>query len=200
MMTSAQGVHAGSPSSLLLKPELRGGVGAYGTGYTSRGARWGDALAAVTAEGRTLVGSFATELSAFVVAPMTPRGASASVTFVPRVGWSWERFAVLAGPSVQVVPGAQPVLQVLPSLRTQAKLGTLGLSLGVFDDAGQVPAHLSVDFQNWSVGYVAPLGARACARVAFAPHLSVVASGFAYRLFNTDVAMLTLGVAWDVAR
>jgi hypothetical protein len=187
---------ADSGPERLLESNVSAGVGVLGTSYTVFGARLGDAGLLPTVTARGSFGGFVIEGGAYVSTPLVRGGTLLTVTGGARVGFSGERWAVVAGVVAQVAPEATPALQLLPSLRAQLSFGQAGLSLGVFDHLGLVPAHLSVDLGplsgrgRFSLGWVAPLGLIGSADVPVSSGFGLRVTGFAYRLNNVEAAVL----------
>jgi len=195
----------------LLESQVSAGVGALGTSYTVFGARLGDAALLPTVTARGVFGGFVIEGGAFVATTLVREGTLLTLTGGARVGYSGERWAVVAGVVAQFAPEATPSLQVLPSLRAQVSFGQAGLSLGVFDHLGLVPAHLSVDVGpftrapetgrgRFSLGWVAPLGLIGSADVPIASGFGLRFTGFAYRLNNVESAMFLVSGTFGGAR
>jgi hypothetical protein len=189
----------------LLESNVSAGLGALGTSYTAFGARLGEGALVPTVTARGVFGGFVIEGGAYVSTPLLRGGTLLTVTGAARAGFSGERWAVLAGVVAQLAPEATPSLQLLPSMRAQVSFGQTGLSLGVFDHLGLVPAHLSVDvgpFANgrFSLGWVAPLGLIGSADVAITSGFGLRVTGFAYRLNNVESAMLLVSGTYGGAR
>ncbi|MDP1919077.1 MAG: hypothetical protein Q8L14_22705 [Myxococcales bacterium] len=184
-------------ASPLLDSEVSAGVGVLGTGYTGVGARLGDAFVTPSIGARGVFGNFVIDGAAFTSSPLRSARASFSGTASVRIGATGERWAVMAGVVGQYAPDARPRTLILPTLRGQVSFGQVGLSLGVFDLLGLVPAHLSVDFGpftrgRFSVGWVAPVGLLASGELSIARGFGVRVTAFAFRLTNTETAMLVV--------
>ncbi len=184
----------------LLAPELSAQVGALGLGYTHAGGRWGDGFFAAGLSGRTLFGGFVVDGELFTATPTRAEGAGFTGTAGLRLGWSGERWAVLAGALVQWTPGAQPAVQLWPTLHARYSFGAVGLSTGLFEEHGLALAHLTLDTQWVSVGYVPPLGVRAVLHLPGLQPLGLEVRALAYRLANTEVALLTLAGTLEPAK
>ncbi len=179
----------------LLDSNVAAGVGVLGSSYTVTGTRLGEGLLISTLSARGVFGGFVIEGGAMVAAPLERGGSLLTLTGAARVGYSGERWSIVAGVVAQLAPEAQPTLQLLPTFRGQVSFGRAGLSLGVFDHLGLVPAHLSVDvgpFENgrFSLGWVAPIGLIGSADLSLVSGFGLRFTGFAYRLNNVEAAML----------
>jgi hypothetical protein len=181
-----------------LTPEVAAGVGIGGAGYTFAGGRWGDTLAMPYALGRGMLGPVVAEVELLVAQPLGADGATTSLGVIPRLGFSGESWSVLVGASLQVAPSSVTVLQTLPSLRVRKNFSdAFGLSLGLFDLHGLAPLHLSAELGAFDVGFIAPLGLSAGARFALPwAGWKLQARALAFRLFSSELAVFTLGVAW----
>jgi len=189
----------------LLEPEVAAGVGVLATSYQTFGARLGEAALAPTVTARGVFSGFVVEGGALLSAPLVRGGTLLTTTFAARVGFSGERWAMVAGVVAQLAPEATPALVLLPSLRGQLSFGGAGLTLGVFDHLGLVPAHLSVDvgpFSNgaFSLGWVAPLGLIGSADLSPPRGLGLRVTAFAYRLNNVEAAMVLVAGTFGGAR
>lgn len=185
-------------ASRLLSDEVAAGVGILGTGFNAAGARIGDGTVTPQVSGRAVLRGFVVEGGGYLSAPLSPLGPYLAFTLAARVGWSWTRWAVVAGAVFQYSGGAAPPTQLLPSLRVQGQFSRyFGASLGVLDLLGLVPLHLTLElgpfrFGRLSVGYVAPIGAVLGADLPLARGFGLRAHAFFYRLGNSDFAMLSL--------
>jgi hypothetical protein len=182
-------------SPRLLGDELSVGLGVLGAGSTHQGGRWGEVTLNRVVEGRLLLGGFTIEAAGYFALPLSSAGAAPSSTALLRLGWSGRRYAVTAGALLQHAPIAQPALQTLPSLRAELWFSEFGTSLGIFDHQGLAPAHVSLELRDFSLGYVAPIGAVLGARVRLRKYVALRFSALAFRLFSADVALFTVSVA-----
>ncbi|MBL8920235.1 MAG: hypothetical protein JNJ54_15320 [Myxococcaceae bacterium] len=198
-------VLAADPSAArLLDSHVAAGVGVLGSAYTVTGARLGEAALMPTLSARGVLAGFVVEGGAFVSSSLVRGGTVFSLTGAARVGYSGQRWAVVAGVITQVAPEAQPSVQVLPSVRASVSFGAAGLTLGVFDHLGLVPAHLSVDLRvpngRFSLGWVAPLGLLASADVDLVQGFGLRVTAFGFRLGNVESALLLVSGTWGGAR
>jgi hypothetical protein len=192
-------VHAAGDERLLTD-EVTAGLGAFGSGYSQLGTRLGDANLAPSVTGRVLFSGFTLEGGALVVAPLGRDGSSLAVTGTARVGWTGRRFSVLAGALGQWGQASTPAWQWLPTLRASVDLGPFGLTLGVFDFLGLVPAHLSFDLwlahARFSLGWVAPIGLVGSLDLPVTERFAVRFQGFAYKLAQVEFALASVGVVF----
>jgi hypothetical protein len=139
-----------------------------------------------------------------LVAPVTRDGAGLSVTAGLAVGWSSRRFALVLGALGQWADGGKPLVQWLPTVRASVDCGPFGVTVGVFDHLGLVPAHLSfdlvVDDATFSVGWVAPIGLLASLTVPVGARLGLRVTGFAYTVGSAQFAMLAVAGTFGDAR
>ena len=191
------------PEPRLLAPEVTAGVGLLGSGYAFTGGRLGEAQLAPVVTARHLLGGFTVEGGVLLVIP-TAGTTGVSFTGAARLGWTGLHWSVLAGALVQWTHDATPALQLLPTLRASADFGPFGLSLGVFDHLGLVPAHLSVDVRvgrsGFSLGWVAPIGLLLSTHFALEDRFGLTATAFAFKLLQTEVAMVSISGTYGGAR
>ncbi len=188
-------------STRLLTPEVSAGVGVLGAGYSQHGARWGDAHLAPVVTGRYLFGGFTVEAGVLLAAPLAAETTATSLSGGLALGWTGRRWNVMLGATLQWSALTTPAVQVLPQLRAAYDFGPFGLAVGVFDQLALVPAHLSGFFRvgatRLSIGYVAPLGAMAGIDVPLTGRFGVRITGFAFKLAQSEFAMLTLAATFD---
>lgn len=192
LIAAVASVQAAALDETLLKRELTAEIGALGRGFTHSTGRTGDFFLVPAAKGRGVFGGFAIEGSLAASAPTLPDGPATSFTAQLRLGYSWQRFAVLAGPSAQYVGIGPSRIQWLPT--ASARLGFEGwaLAAGIFDDHAVAPATLSLEVGQFALGYVAPLGALAQARFPLAQRFDLVVRALAFRLINAETASLSV--------
>jgi len=181
-------------SRALSSVELRGDVGVLSSGLAGQGSAWTDTFAAQALSGHVLLGGLTLEGGLLSLLPVRPGGAGASLTLTARVGYTGERWSLVAGPVLGLGYTARPRLQVLPSIRALRHVGPVTLHAGLLDSHGLVPAHLGVSWKDVGLAYIAPLGARAWARLPLSSDLALRVEGFAFRLAGTQSAWLTLGM------
>lgn len=189
---------SGTVTDRLLDSEVAAGVGVLGAGSTSRGALWGDWLVAPTASARGVFSGFVVEGGVYAASPLVAGGVGTSFDAALRVGWSGRRWALVGGVNVQWTPGATPAWAPLPTARLDVALGPVGLTLGVLDWLGLVPAHLDVRWGPLTVGWVAPIGLLASGDISLPRGFGLRASGFAFMLGNLRTAMVCLSGTWGL--
>lgn len=189
-------VAAPLPPARLLRTEVTAGVGLLGSAYASPAARWGDLHLAPVVTGRVLLGGFTTEAGVLLAVPFEAATTGTALTAGLAVGWSGERWSLTAGALLQWADAARPAVQVLPQLRAAYDFGPVGLSLGVFDQLGLIPAHLSAFTHlgptRLSLGWVAPLGLLAGADLELPRGFGLRVTGFLFKLAQSEFAMLTI--------
>ena len=183
----------------LVQNEVEAGVGLEGASYLAGSTRMGDAVFTPFAAARGHLGPVAGELTVLGATSLSGN-ASASFTLAPRIGFTGPSWSLLVGVVLQDAPATPAPLQLLPSLRLAKRFDELGVSLGVFDFGGLLPAHLSFDTEHFSLGYVAPLGVRASLRFPLNwCGWELELHGFGYRLLQAEVAMVALSVRFGGA-
>lgn len=181
-----------APRERLLSTSAAVRTGMLSSSYSYFGGSYSSFYAVRTIEGRYVWNGLVAEGSLFSPSRRV-FGASEGATIGLRFGYTGERFAVLAGPVMQLSPSAKPALQLLPSVKAHLSFGAWGLRAGLFDLDGLVPAHLGVDVGGFGLSYVAPLGGLASARVRIAGRGHLLAQAMVFSLFNTTQAYFTLG-------
>lgn len=177
----------------LRSTEVSLGVTGVGTGYTFRGGRSGDFTFGPDLKATAVVSGYTVNVGFLHSVPFDSSGVTASSTLTVRLGYTGARFQLLAGAVLQLAPEAQPRTQVLPSLRAEAKFTEkLRFAVALFENHGLVPVRFTWEQERFFVGYVAPLGLTAGVRARISEELSLDARAVVFRLYNTEVAMLTL--------
>jgi hypothetical protein len=177
--------------------QISAGVGIVDTGFGFAGGAWAQPFLAQQLEVSWAPRGLTVEGSLMHALPVSGSSATRAFTALVRAGWTGERFALTAGPSLQLAPSAQPAAQLLPTLRAAWRMfDRFGLSLGVFDVHALAPARLSFEADRFGIGYVAPLGAEAHARVPLAGTVDLQIQGLALRVANATVAALLVSGAW----
>ncbi len=187
------GASAAAPRALPAV-QVRGEVGVLSSGLTDVGPGWADTFAAQALSGHVLLGGLTLEADVLSLLPVRAGGAGASLSLIPRVGYTGERWSLVAGPVLGLGYTARPRLQVLPSLRVLRHVGPVTVHAGLLDFHGLVPAHLGVSWKGVGLAYVAPLGARAWARLPLSSDVALRLEGHAFRLAGTQSAWLSLGM------
>lgn len=176
--------------SLHRSSELAVGLGVLGASYVHHGGRFGELFVGPAVEGRWVGRGPTADGSFLLTIPSSPR--ALGLTAAVRLGWTGERFSVVAGPSLQLTPGAVPAMQVLPSVAGSYSFGRWGLGAGVFDLHALAPARLSFETKEFSLGYVAPLGALAGLRLRIHERWGVRLSALAFKAGAAEVAFVSL--------
>jgi hypothetical protein len=181
-----------SRAALLHQPEVYAGGGALSTSYGFHGGRWGELFSVQHLGARWLAGGFTLEGGVLAAQPLGQRDVGTGLTTDLRLGWTWSQLTATAGASLQYAAGAQPRTQLLPTARLEWRPGDFGLSAGVFDVHAIAPARLSVEFRDYGLGFVAPLGLEARARFQLGQRLSLRVQGLAFQAGNAQVALLMI--------
>ncbi|WP_225411510.1 hypothetical protein [Stigmatella hybrida] len=188
------GPTAYAPPPRALVNELHAETGLLTGGYTFEGGGWNDVYLASGGGGHYLFGGLTVEGSVLSLLPLERNGPGPSLSLAVRVGYTGERWSVVAGPVLQGAHRAEPLLQVLPSVRGLYDVGPVRLDAGLLDGNGMVPAHVGISYGPVGIGYVLPLGVRAQARIPLTTRAGLLVSGHAFRLFGAHSALLTVGL------
>jgi hypothetical protein len=180
----------------LVSSEVSAGFGFLGASSTMRGARWGDFLWAPGLTGRGVFGGVTVDGSLLFAVPEAPLGVAPSWSGTLRAGWTGRRWLVQGGVAFGYTRGATPSWSVLPSLVGRYDFESIGVSAGVFDVAGLVPARLSAEFGRFSVGWIFPIGLMASGDLPLPDGFGLRVSGFAFKLGNAETAMLMFAGTW----
>ncbi|MDY7229998.1 hypothetical protein [Hyalangium rubrum] len=183
-----------APPARLLVNEVRTQVGLLVGGYGFEGGGWDDAFFLNSTSGHYLFGGFTAEAGLLSLVPLERGGPQSSYALSARLGYTGERWSVLAGPVLQATYPGSPLIQVLPSVKGRYRLGEVTLDAAVLDQQGMVPAHVGATYGPVGLAYVLPLGARAHARIPLSPRVALLVEGFAFRLSSARSAMLTVGI------
>lgn len=141
--------------------EWSAGAGALLSTTRHGAGQYGDVYVVPEARGRLTLGPVLLDGQLQVSIP-TSAEALFSTAVTARVGVAFDSWNLAVGPWVQWNPAAtQSPVQILPSLRAEARFGRWGLALGILDEHAQIPLHLSFLFDQHELGFVAPLGAQA---------------------------------------
>lgn len=177
-----------------LAAELGTGVGLFTGGYGFEGGRWEDAYLANATSARYLLGGFTLDGGLFSLLPLERGGPGASTTVTARLGYTGERWSVVAGPVIGLGYTARPLLQILPSVKGLYRAGPVDVEAGVFDLHGQVPAHLGASYGPVGLAYVFPLGGRARVDIPLAARAGVRLEGFVFQYGAVRTSLVTVGV------
>jgi hypothetical protein len=129
-----------------------------------------------------------------VAVPLALDGPKASSTLSVRGGRRFGAFSALVGVSTNWSPQGAPQWQVLPSLELGYAFDQLKVRAGLLTLHAMAPAHVTVDWNNFELGYIAPLGAIAGYRFAISPSLTLRLHGFGFALFNSVRGMVTASI------
>jgi hypothetical protein len=180
----------------LVTTEVSAGLGLLGTSFIARGARWGDFMWSPGVSGRVEWHGLTAEATVLFSVPDAPLGLAPSWSGTARVGYTGQRWLVQGGVAFGYTRGAQPGWTVLPSLVGRYDFAAIGVSAGVFDLAGLVPARLSAEFGRFSVGWVFPIGLIASGDVPLPDGFGLRVTGFAFKLGNAETAMVMFSGTW----
>ncbi len=184
----------------LLTNEVSAGVGVLGSGYSQLGVRLADAQLTPTVTARWLFWGVTVDGGLLLVAPLTRDGAALALTGGLRVGYTGQRFSVVGGALAQWASDGHPAVQWLPTLRASVDFGPFGLTLGILDELGLLPAHLSFDLalgrSTFSVGWVAPIGLVGRFEVPLVSDFALRLQGFAYKVAEAEFAQVMVGVVF----
>lgn len=182
------------PPPRALTNEISSELGLLVGGYSYSGGRWADAYATSLTGGHYLFNGLTVQAALLSLTPLEGGGPKPSMSLSVRLGFTGERWSVVAGPVIQATYPSSPVLTVLPSVKGLYRLGAVTLDAGLLDKAGMVPAHVGASYGRVGLAYVLPLGARAHARIPLSERAGIQVEGFAFRLGNAHTAMLTVGL------
>jgi hypothetical protein len=177
-----------------LTNEIHSQMGLLSGGYSFEGGSWDDLYAASFTGGHYLFEGFTVEAGLLSLTPLERGGPGLSASLSVRLGYTGERWSVLAGPVLQASYPSTPIVTVLPSVRGLYRVGEVTLNAGVLDLVGMVPAHLGASYGPVGLAYVLPLGLRASARIPLSERAGVQVDGFAFRVGNAHSAMLAVGL------
>ncbi len=183
-----------APPPRILVNEIHAYAGVLTGGYTFHGGSYTDAFLAKGTGGHYLFDGFTAEAGIFSLLPFRGGGPRPSLTATARLGYSGERWSLLAGPVIQATYPSTPIVTVLPSVRALYQAGPVVLNAGLLDFHGMVPAHVGASYGPVGLAYVLPLGLRAHGRIPLTPRVSLHLEGFAFRVGSAQSAMLTVGL------
>jgi hypothetical protein len=177
-----------------LSNEISSELGLLVGGYSHTGGSWDDAFATSLTSGHYLFRGFTVQAGLLSLTPLEAGGPKASVSLSVRLGFTAERWSIIAGPVIQATYPSTPLVTVLPSVKGLYRVGAVTLDAGLLDKAGMVPAHVGASYGRVGLAYVLPLGLRAHARIPLSQRAGILLDGFAFRLGNAHTAMLTVGL------
>jgi hypothetical protein len=178
----------------VLTNEISSELGLLVGGYSFAGGSWNDAYATSLTAGHYLFNGFTVQAGLLSLTPLERGGPKPSMSLGVRLGFTAERWSVVAGPVIQATYPSTPLLTVLPSVKGLYRLGAVTLDAGLLDKAGMVPAHVGASYGPVGLAYVLPLGVRAHARIPLSARAGIQVDGFAFRLGNAHTAMLSVGL------
>lgn len=182
-----------SAADRLRPTEVSVGLTGVGSAYNFRGGRLGDFTLGPDIRAHAVLAGFTVAGSFLHAVPFDSGGVATATTLTARVGYTGERFQLLAGAVIQVAPEVEPARQLLPSLRAEMKFTEKArFSFSLFEAHGLVPVQFAWEQQSFFIGYVAPIGLSAGFRMAASQDLSLDVRGVAFSIYNTQVAMLTV--------
>lgn len=182
-----------------LTNEISSALGLLTGGYAYPGGSWDDLFAASLTRGHYLFNGLTGEAGVLSLTPLERGGPGLSMALSLRLGYTGERWSVLAGPVLQASYPSTPILTVLPSVRGLYQVGEVTLDAGLLDMVGMVPAHVGASYGPVGLAYVLPLGLRAHARIPLSSRVGIRVDGFAFRLGTARSAMLTVGLVGNPA-
>ncbi|MFL5344288.1 MAG: hypothetical protein ACJ8AT_05820 [Hyalangium sp.] len=188
------GVLPYEPPPRALTNEIHSQWGLLRGGYSFAGGGWDDLYLASLTGGHYLFNGFTVEAALVSLTPLESGGPGPSVNLGVRLGYTGERWSVLAGPVLQAAYPSTPIVTFLPSVRGLYRLGAVALDAGLLDMAGMVPAHVGVSYGPVGLAYVLPLGVKASARIPLSARAGILVDGFAFRVGSSHSAMLILGL------
>lgn len=183
-----------TPPPRVLTNEIHSQLGLLQGGYSFAGGGWDDLYVASFTGGHYLFEGITVEASLLSLTPLERGGPGPSISLSARLGYTGERWSVLAGPVLQAAYPSTPILTFLPSVRGLYRLDTVTLDAGLLDMAGMVPAHVGVSYGPVGLAYVLPLGLKASARIPLSARVGIQVDGFAFRVGEAHSAMLILGL------
>ncbi|HVG60914.1 MAG TPA: hypothetical protein VNA24_20315 [Hyalangium sp.] len=182
------------PPPRVLTNQISSELGLLVGGYSHSGGSWDDAYASSLTGGHYLFNGFTVQAGVLSLTPLEGGGPNASVSLSVRLGFTGERWSVVAGPVIQASYPSTPLVTVLPSVKALYQLGAVTLDAGLLDKVGMVPAHVGASYGRVGLAYVLPLGARAHVRIPLSERAGIQVDGFAFRLGSAHTAMLTVGL------
>jgi hypothetical protein len=188
------GVMPYEPPPRALRNEIHSQWGLLRGGYSFEGGGWDDLYLASLSGGQYLFNGFTVEAALLSLTPLERGGPVSSANLGVRLGYTGERWSVVAGPVLQAAYPSTPLVTFLPSVRGLYRFGAVALDAGVLDMAGMVPAHVGVSYGPVGLAYVLPLGAKASVRIPLSARAGILLDGFAFRVGSAHSAMLILGL------
>lgn len=187
------------PAPYVLPPraltnEISSSLGLLTGGYSFPGGSWDDLFISSITRGHYLFNGLTAEAGMLSLTPIEGGGPLSSTSLSLRLGYTGERWSVLAGAVLQTTYPSTPILTVLPSVRGLYQVGKVTLDAGLVDLVGMVPAHVGASYGPVGLAYVLPLGVRAHARIPLTANAGIQLEAFAFRLSSARSAMFTVGL------
>jgi hypothetical protein len=177
-----------------LKNEISSSLGLLVGGYSFSGGSWDDLYLSSITRGHYLFNGLTADAGMLSLRPLEGGGPGMSTSLSLRLGYTGERWSVLAGAVLQATYPSTPIVTVLPSVRGLYQVGKVTLDAGLLDWVGMVPAHVGVSYGPVGLAYVLPLGARAHARIPLSANAGIQLEAFAFRIGNAHSALFTVGL------
>lgn len=175
--------------------EARAGFQIQGYGYA--GGRTAQPFFAAGADGNGLfIEHLLLQGGVLAQIPLSPNGAYAGFAGVARIGGVFSGFFFTVGANVRIDATPSPV-QALPALTLGYKPHKLGVRGGFMDQAGGPLAHIAFEYGNLGIGYVAPLGAEAYAKINLTDHSAIDARFWGYSAGPAYAMSLLVGYVWE---
>lgn len=183
-----------APPPRALTNEISSSLGLLAGGYSFPGGSWEDLFVSSVTRGHYLFNGLTAEAGMLSLTPLESGGPRPSTSLSLRLGYTGERWSVLAGAVLQATYPSTPILTVLPSVRGLYQVGKVTLDAGLVDLVGLVPAHVGASYGPVGLAYVLPLGVRAHGRIPLTANAGIQLEAFAFRLGSARSAMLTVGL------
>ena len=183
-----------SPPAHALTNEIHSQLGLMRGGYSHTGGSWDDLYAVSLTGGHYLFEGFTAEAAMLSLTPLERGGPELSTSVSLRLGYTAERWSLIAGPVVQATYPSTPLFTFLPSIRGLYRVGSVTLDAGLLDMVGMVPAHVGASYGPVGLAYVLPLGVKASARIPLSARAGIQLDGFAFSVGSAHNAMLLVGL------
>ncbi|NMO18305.1 hypothetical protein HPC49_38125 [Pyxidicoccus fallax] len=177
-----------------LEAELGTGAGLFFGPHAFDDTDWDGTSLASASSARFLLGGFTVDGGLFSLLPLERGGPGASTALTARLGYTGTRWSVVAGATVGVQYTADPLLQVLPSVRGIYRVGPVTLDAGLFDAHGQVPAHVGATYGLVGLAYVFPVGGRARVDIPLVPRAGLRVEGFVFQDGDARTSLVSVGI------
>jgi hypothetical protein len=179
-----------------LHDEIAAGVGVLGNSFQVVGARLGDTQLAPGVFARKQLSFFTVEGSLLAAIPFDKQTVGFALLGLARVGYAGEHFFIQGGAALQWANGAKPAVEILPTLKAGFLTEKVGVTFGLFDYYGLLPAHLTLNFNknnsSFLLGYAAPLGLTVGFKTQLTSKIQISMTAFAYKLAQAEFGFLML--------